>query len=105
MLENRINSITIRNYRSLADVTVDLEDLTVLVGPNGSGKSNFLDALRFVRDVLNSDLNMALQARGDFTRLRTKPMERQFVDIEIEMKLTLGRQDAFYSFTVGKPQE
>ena len=53
MLANRINSITIRNFRNLADVTVDMEDLTVLVGANGTGKSNFLNALRFVRDVIN----------------------------------------------------
>lgn len=35
-------------YKSLADVEVKLEPLTVLFGPNAAGKSNFLDALRLL---------------------------------------------------------
>src|SRR5258708_32552624 len=93
MLANRINSITIRNYRSLADVTVDLEDLTVLVGPNGSGKSNFLDALRFVRDVLSARLDWALHLHGDFLDVLSKTSSEQ-ADIEFEMKLTLSGHEA-----------
>jgi energy-coupling factor transporter ATP-binding protein EcfA2 len=34
-----------RNFRSLRDVTLNLDDLTVLVGANGAGKSNLLDGL------------------------------------------------------------
>jgi len=37
--------IRIRNFKSLADVSVDLAPLTVLVGANGSGKSSFLQAV------------------------------------------------------------
>lgn len=41
-----ITKIRIQGYRSLRDVTVELDPLTVLVGKNGSGKSNFVEALR-----------------------------------------------------------
>jgi len=41
----RVKSVTVRNYRSLRDVTVDLDGLTVLIGPNGSGKTSVLRAL------------------------------------------------------------
>jgi predicted ATPase len=47
MLENQITQVRIKNYRSIANVTVDLGPLTVLVGKNGSGKSNFVKALEF----------------------------------------------------------
>jgi predicted ATPase len=104
MLENRINSITIRNYRSLADVTVDLEDLTVLVGPNGSGKSNFLDALRFVRDVLSANLDWALQQRGGFSNILSK-MSENHADVEIMMNLSLTGQQTEYGFTFGIDQQ
>lgn len=47
-----IERIRIRNYRSLHDVDVRLEPLTVLIGRSGSGKSNFVRAVRLLRDVL-----------------------------------------------------
>lgn len=37
--------ITVRNFKSLVDTTVDLAPFTVLVGKNGSGKSSFLQAI------------------------------------------------------------
>ncbi|HVC93332.1 MAG TPA: AAA family ATPase, partial [Pirellulales bacterium] len=47
-----IKRIRIVNFKSLADVTVDLEPVTVLVGRSGTGKSNFINAVRFLRDFL-----------------------------------------------------
>ena len=47
-----IERIRIQGYRSLHDVDVRLDPLTVLIGRSGSGKSNFVRALRLLRDVL-----------------------------------------------------
>jgi predicted ATPase len=47
-----IKQIRIQNFRSLVDVTVDLDPLTVLIGRSGAGKSNFVHAIRFLRDCL-----------------------------------------------------
>jgi predicted ATPase len=47
-----IQQITIRNFKSLGDVTVDLEPTTVFIGRSGVGKSNFLRAIRFLRNYL-----------------------------------------------------
>uniref|UniRef100_UPI0037BF93CD AAA family ATPase n=1 Tax=Gemmatimonas sp. TaxID=1962908 RepID=UPI0037BF93CD len=33
------------NFRSLANIEVDLNDLTVLIGANNAGKTSFLEAL------------------------------------------------------------
>jgi predicted ATPase len=43
-----LQRISTRNYRALADVTVELRDVNVLFGPNGAGKSTLLDVLWFV---------------------------------------------------------
>ena len=59
-----ITRVVVENYKSIAACDVRLGPLTVLVGLNGSGKSTFLDALRVVRDVCNSSLTTAVQARG-----------------------------------------
>jgi predicted ATPase len=40
-----IETISVRNFRSLRDLRVRLERFTVFVGPNGSGKSSVLQAL------------------------------------------------------------
>ena len=41
-----IESIRIKNFRSILDETLFCENLTALVGPNGSGKSSILHGLR-----------------------------------------------------------
>lgn len=41
-----IKSVHFQNFRSLRDVTLPLEPLTVLVGPNSSGKTTVLEGLR-----------------------------------------------------------
>ena len=43
-----LTRVHVRNYKSLADVEVRLEPLTVLFGPNAAGKSNLLDALQLL---------------------------------------------------------
>ncbi|MBK7665816.1 MAG: AAA family ATPase [Sterolibacteriaceae bacterium] len=35
----------VRDFRSLANIEVELNDLTVLIGANNAGKTSFLDAL------------------------------------------------------------
>jgi predicted ATPase len=40
-----LNKASIRNFKCLRDVQIELERFTVFVGPNGSGKSSILQAL------------------------------------------------------------
>lgn len=48
--EMRLASVRIENFRCLGDVSVDLDDLTILVGANGSGKSTLLRGLDWFFD-------------------------------------------------------
>ena len=59
-----VTRVVLKNYKSIAACSVRLRPLLFLVGQNGSGKSNFLDALRFVCESLNSSLDDALRERG-----------------------------------------
>ncbi len=47
-----IHEIRIQNFKSIRDVTVKFTPVTVLVGRSGTGKSNFVEAVRFLRDLL-----------------------------------------------------
>lgn len=41
----KIASVTVKNFRSLRDVSIRFDDVTTLIGPNGTGKSTVLRAL------------------------------------------------------------
>jgi hypothetical protein len=51
----RINRITFRNFKALADFSLSLRDVNLLVGPNNSGKSTIISALR----VLDNGIRFA----------------------------------------------
>ena len=67
-----ITRVVLKNYKSIAACDVRLQPLTFLVGRNGAGKSNFLDALRFVADALNSSLGHAIRDRGGINDVRRR---------------------------------
>jgi predicted ATPase len=57
-----LRRIRIRGYKSLAEVSVELQPLTVLFGPNAAGKSNFLDALQLLsRTAVSHTLKEAFE--------------------------------------------
>ena len=66
-----IKRVRICNFKSLGDVTVDLEPITVLIGRSGTGKTNFVEALRFLRDYLifRNELQAVHQACGGWERV------------------------------------
>lgn len=49
-----LKRIKISGYKSLRNVEVELQPLSVLFGPNGAGKSNFLDALQLLSKLATS---------------------------------------------------
>lgn len=51
----RLTSLRIAGLRTLADVTLLLDGLTVLVGENGTGKSTIVEALELVRCLARAD--------------------------------------------------
>lgn len=61
----RIDRITVRNFRNLADLDLTLEPGTVIVGENRAGKSNLLHALRLILDPAFSYVDHQLR-REDF---------------------------------------
>lgn len=59
----QVTKVWARNFRSIAETSVELDRLTILVGPNAVGKSNILDILRFIEDALRYDLEAAISLR------------------------------------------
>lgn len=47
-----ITQLRIQNFKSLRDVTLDLQRVNLLIGPNNCGKTNVLKALKFFSEFL-----------------------------------------------------
>ena len=104
-----LTRVRIRNYRSIAACDVELGSLAFLVGPNGSGKSNFLDAIRFVADALDSGLadnetplERALRTRGQLDEvLHAGPPYDSSFSIRLDFQ-TPGGLTGHYSLQIGR---
>jgi predicted ATPase len=96
VMVDRITHVSVRNYKSLAEVDVDLGPLTVLVGPNGAGKSNFVDALRFVSYSLWLGLDVQIARRGGIDSLLCQTSREESPTIHFSLDMLIeGAQGAF----------
>lgn len=59
-----IKSIHVSNFKSFGDVYIDLRKFNILIGANASGKSNFLQILKYLRDIRNFGLDNAISLQG-----------------------------------------
>ena len=60
-----IKNITIRDFKSIADLTLDLGKINVLIGANGAGKSNILEAIGVLSAAVSGNTNYSsLKERG-----------------------------------------
>jgi predicted ATP-dependent endonuclease of OLD family len=93
-----LEQVRIQNFKSLKDVTLDLQKVNLLIGPNNSGKSNFLKALEFLSKSLfppyehrtyeyltfKHDKDLKIQIQN-----RSKTKDKDFHDREIYKNLRL----------------
>lgn len=101
MLQNQLISLTVKNFRSLADVSINTDRLTVLFGPNGAGKSAFLEALWFVRDCSVRGVDVASSDRGHGIGLLWEGADDgAFISIGIEMPATI--YEIFFGYSSGR---
>jgi predicted ATPase len=84
----QIESIRLKNFRSLKDVTLkDIPRFCVLVGANGTGKSTLFSVFAFLRDAMSTNLTAALGRLGGSRGLAEVRSRNTLGPIEIEIKL------------------
>ena len=99
----KVRRLTLKNWMNFRSLdSVELSDRVFVVGPNASGKSNFLDALRFLRDVARpaevkpsgEELQKAVNDRGQLSKLRCINARKDpevFIEAELEVAIGLPR--------------
>ena len=96
-----LRRVVLKNYKSIANCSVELGPLMFLVGPNGAGKSNFLDALRLVTESLTTSLDHALRDRGGINEVRRRSSGHPtHFGIRLEFHLP-NNSGGWYSFRIG----
>lgn len=96
-----LQEVVLNNYMSIARCSLKLRALNFLVGQNGAGKSNFLDALRFTADSLNTSIDHALRDRGGIHQVRRRSAGHpNHFGIRLEWSLPTGDHGSYF-FKVG----
>lgn len=102
-----ISRIILKNWRNFRAVDVDLKDRVFLVGPNAAGKSNFLDSLRFLRDLAKpgGGLQKAITDRGGVSKIRCLSA-RSNPKVEIAISLSnSSNQEPTWRYEIGITQQ
>jgi len=103
---SRFTHLTIRGFRRLVDLDVELRPLTVLLGINGVGKSSILDAIWLLSSSASERLRERLGEMGGLANVMTIERARQLVlgtrmDVEggasLDYSLTLLPTGAAYT--------
>lgn len=105
-MSNRIESIRIKGFRSLADVEIKaLPHAAVLIGANGSGKSNFIRFFEMVSWMIGSgNLAEFIQKHGGaddqlFGGSKVSPT----MEAELAIRTETGLNDYRFTFTYAHP--
>ncbi len=91
-----ISEIKLFNWKNFQECAVCLAERCFIVGANATGKSNFLDALRFLRDIAKKGggLQTAVDIRGGIRKIRSlSARQRTDVAIEVTLKEEVGGPD------------
>lgn len=99
----KIKGITIRNFKSLFDVSFETGNVNVFIGANGSGKTSVLEAIGVLSAAMTDRVNNnSLQRKG--VRLSTSSLYKsKFADIvkespTVEFSLKWGKDSHGYQY-------
>jgi len=82
----RIKRLKATNFKSFKDLDVSLGPFNVIIGANASGKSNFVDLLRFLRDIAREGFGNAVSLQGGMDYLRNVQAAR---DAPVVVEMTI----------------
>lgn len=88
-----IKSIAVKNFKSLADFELKLSKFNCLIGMNGSGKSTVLQAIDFIAQVMEGNVDDWL-ARREWTalELNCKLQSKSNIQLAVEYQTKNGDQ-------------
>ena len=81
-----IRNVTIKNFKSIVDLTLDLGRLNVIIGANGCGKTNILEAIAFAAAANVKKLEQEFLVNRDLRLTNPELMVNAFMEGAYEME-------------------
>lgn len=103
----KIESLRLKNFKSFKEAELaDLPNFCVIVGANGTGKSTIFQVFGFLRDAMNSNVNVALAKLGGSRGFKEVRSRNTVGPIEIELKFRTGKDAPLttYFIQIGEKQ-
>ena len=106
---NCLTQLSIKGYKKLLDVTVEMRPFMVLIGANGSGKTSFLESLALLSHAAKGTLGDFVTKNGGFQALLTRnntsemSLEVRFSrqnESDLEKRVGLAHEDFFYAINL-----
>ena len=82
-----IKRITLQNFKNFERLEIDLNNINIIVGANASGKSNFIQSIRFLRDIQKYGIENAISLQGGFEYLQNiqlKGQENTLISVDFQ---------------------
>ena len=100
-----LKNISLENWKNFRSLNCELKNRLFVVGANASGKSNFLDVIRFMRDIVKhgGGLQYAVSQRGGISKIRCLSA-REKPDIVIELEF-IDDDNAQWKYYLSLTQE
>ena len=94
-----IKKVYIKNFKSITEAKVKLDNFSIIVGRNGAGKSNFIQAVAFLRDIVVGEDVRESAKKWTFTPREIFNRNNNSQECEIGALITNG-DDNKYEFFV-----
>jgi len=98
-----IKRVKICDFKSIRELELSLDPVTVLVGRSGTGKSNTVQALRFLRNCLLGGQDNAVNYEWGWDRIVPVGEKKPKTSIEVIFSLPGEEKDYTYAIAFGPP--
>ncbi|PSB31495.1 ABC transporter ATP-binding protein [filamentous cyanobacterium Phorm 46] len=96
---NKFENISVRGFRRLQNIDLEMRNLIVMIGANGAGKTSFLDVLSILAASASGNLQNLLQLKGGLNEILTRGKVQE-LEIEILMQVPDNKAPLKYSLTL-----
>lgn len=100
-MSNQLTHLQIKNFRSLADVKIQINPLNIIFGPNGAGKTTLLDTIWFVRDCAIRGVDLASSERDHGIGLLWDAAD-EGENISIKIVTPSGEYEVSFGYSSGR---
>ncbi len=104
-----IKKIVLKNFKNFESLELDFKNINIIVGANASGKSNFIQAIRFLRDIQKYGIENAISLQGGLEYLQNiqlKAQENTIISIDFQPQgATIAGKTQFNTLVLSEYQK